>query len=197
MPKKLIFTLCVSLFGLLFLNSCQTQSGASKAIPIADCHVHLYDVRRPNIHWPRKEHGILFAPHLPETYEKATAQSNVKAVVLALAGQNLEDNQWNLDIAAHKKGFYQGIVGNLSRAIGKDEFKPLFEKLCKDKRYVGYRLSGKYESAMNGVFFRDLKLPAAKGKTVDFLVGVWSLKEVNTVVKRIPALKIIMKQSLI
>ena len=81
---------------------------------------------------------------------------------------------------------------NLSLVIGTDAFKPLFEKLCQDKRYVGYRLSGRYQETLTDAFYRDLELTASKGKTVDVLLGGYSLEEVAEIAKRVPDLKIIL-----
>ncbi|MEM7560157.1 MAG: amidohydrolase family protein, partial [Planctomycetota bacterium] len=97
-----------------------------------------------------------------------------------------------LDITAHNKQLFRGVVGNLSEVIGTDKFKPLFLELCKDPRYVGYRLSGRYQDELSDELFRDLELTAKKGRTVDFLVGGYSLEDVAKVAKRIPDLKIIM-----
>ncbi len=104
----------------------------------------------------------------------------------------MPDNQWNLDITAQNKQLYRGVVGNLSKVIGTDEFQPLFETLCRDERYVGYRLSGRYQEKLTEAFFRDLELTAAKGKTLDILAGAYSLDDVTTIAKRVPKLKIIL-----
>ena len=174
------------LLATIFFAGCTSQN-----IPVTDCHVHLYDTTRPNIHWPREEHGILYRPYLPEEFNKIAAKNNVKTVVVVLAGQNIEDNEWNLKITEPYKDLYKGIVGNLSRIIATDEFAPLFKKLCKDKRYVGYRLSGKYKDGLSDELMRDLKLTAELGRTVDFLVGGYSMDDIAVIAEKIPNLKII------
>ena len=160
-------------------------------LPVIDCHVHLWDTQRPEMTWPRKEHTELFKPFLPDTHEKICASNGVTGVVVVLSGQALVDNQWNLDVTAHNPQLYLGFVGNLSLAIATDEFAPLFEKLCKDPRYVGYRLSGRYQKGITDSLIRDLKLTAKNGRTVDFLVGGYSLQEIDEIARRIPELKII------
>ena len=160
-------------------------------LPVIDCHVHLWDTSRPEMTWPRKEHVELYKPLLPETHEPICKANNVTGVVVVLSGQALVDNQWNLDVTAHNKRLYRGVVGNLSKAIGTDAFRPLFLKLCEDRRYVGYRLSGRYQKGISKELLRDLRLTARMGRTVDFLLGGYSLTEVNDIARQIPDLKII------
>jgi predicted TIM-barrel fold metal-dependent hydrolase len=103
----------------------------------------------------------------------------------------LPDNQWNLNVTAHNKALYRGIVGNLSEVIGTPAFKPLFETLCENPRYVGYRLSGRRQEKLTDAFFDDLRLTAQKGRTVDFLLSGYSLEEVAEIARRVPELRII------
>ncbi len=162
-------------------------------IPIVDTHVHLWDLERPaGIYWISKDDSALYRSFLPQTHEPIAKGNNVRGVVVVQAGQSLPDNQWNLDITAHNTGLYRGVVGNLSEVIGTDKFKPLFDKLCKDERYVGYRLSGKFQDGLSDSLFRDLKHTADAGRTVDFLVGGYTLDDVAEVARRVPNLKIML-----
>jgi L-fuconolactonase len=177
---------CLSLTG----NGCE---GDASDIPIVDCHVHLWDTGRPEgITWIPKDSKVLNRSFLPEHHEPLAKANGVQAVVVVQAGQSLPDNQWNLDVTAHNKQVYRGIVGNLSKVIGTDEFQPLFEKLCQDDRYVGYRLSGRYQDKLTDAFFRDLALTADKGRTLDILVGQYTLDDVAEIARRVPKLKIIL-----
>lgn len=169
-----------------------TARGADlDSIPVIDCHVHLWDTSRPEMTWPRKEHVKLYRPFLPTTHAPICRANGVTGVVVVLSGQALVDNQWNLDVTADHAQLYRGVVGNLSQAIGTDAFKPLFLKLCRDKRYVGYRLSGRYQEGITEELIRDLQLTAQQGRTVDFLIGGYSLADVDEIAKRVPTLKII------
>ena len=168
-----------------------TNAADLDAIPVIDCHVHLWDTSRPEMTWPRKEHVKLFRPFLPETHAPICRANGVKGVVVVLSGQALVDNQWNLDVTAHDKQLYRGVVGNMSKAIGTDRFKPLFKRLCQDERYVGYRLSGRYQDGLTDAVMRDLRLTAELGRTVDFLIGGYSLDDVDEIARRIPNLRII------
>ena len=140
--------------------------------------------------WPRKEHVKLYRPLLPGTHAPICRSNGVTGVVVVLSGQALVDNQWNLDVTAHDKRLYRGVVGNLSKAIGTDQFQPLLTRLCQDKRYIGYRLSGRYQEGLTDALIRDLRLTAQMGRTVDFLIGGYSLSDVNEIARRIPDLKI-------
>ena len=165
------------------------QSGATSVI---DCHVHLYLLSRPEgIGWIKKDNKHLYRDHRPEDFATVAKANGVNGVVIVQAGQSIPDNQWNLDISASNKKLYRGVVGNLSKVIGTDDFAPLFESLCKDPRYLGYRLSGRYADDLSDAFFRDLETTANAGKSVDVLAGGFSLKDVATIAKRVPKLRII------
>jgi len=184
--RRLLFGVAVTLGSLPALAE---KPGAT---PIIDCHVHLWTFERPEgLGWIKKENKTLYRDFLVEDHEPIAKANGVGGVVVVQAGQSIPDNQWNLDITADNKALYRGVVGNLSKVIGTDEFKPLFEKLCKDERYVGYRLSGRPSGALSEAFFRDLKLTAKEGRTVDVLLGGYSLADALEIARRVPELKII------
>ena len=176
--------------GILSLNLCSAEKAP---IPIVDCHVHLWTISRPEgLGWIKKDDKVLNRDFLPKDHETIARANLVRGVVVIQAGQSLPDNQWCLDITAHNKSLYRGVVGNLSKVIGTPEFKPLFERLCEDARYVGYRLSGRYQEKLTDAFYRDLQLTADKGKTVDFLIDGYNLDEIAEIARRLPNLKIIL-----
>jgi predicted TIM-barrel fold metal-dependent hydrolase len=177
---------------VLLVIAAPTHAADLDTVPVIDCHVHLWDTSRPELTWPRKKHVKLYQPFLPRTHAPICRANGVKGVVVVLSGQALVDNQWNLNVTAHNSRLYRGVVGNLSKAIGTDAFKPLFTKLCQDKRYVGYRLSGRYQERLTDAVMRDLRLTAKMGRTVDFLVGDYSLADVNEIARHISELKIIL-----
>jgi L-fuconolactonase len=178
----------------LFVNllCLQLYADESTPIPIVDCHVHLFDISRTEgVTWIKPDNKVLYRNFFPKHHEPLAKANNVKGVVIVQAGQSLPDNQWNLDITAHNKSLYRGVVGNLSTIIGTPEFKPVFEKLCKDPRYVGYRLSGRPLGKFTDAFYQDLQLTADKGKTVDFLLIDYRLEDVAEIAARLPKLRII------
>lgn len=165
------------------------------ALPIVDTHVHLWDIeRRDGLGWIAADNKVLNKSFLPKDHRPLAIANGVRAVVVVQAGQSLLDNQWNLDITARDKDLYRGVVGNLSKVIGTEEFPPLFEKLCRDERYVGYRLSGRYQKELTDDFYRHLELTAEAGRTVDLLLNnnEYSLADVTEICRRVPKLKIIL-----
>lgn len=167
--------------------------GKTDRTPIVDTHVHLWDIeRRDGLGWISKDNKVLNRSFLPSDHRPLTVASGVRSVVVVQAGQSIADNQWNLDITAKEKSLYVGIVGNLSQVIGTDQFKPTFEKLCQDPRYVGYRLSGRYQKKLTDEFFHHLELTAKAGRSVDILVNEYTLEDVAEIGRRVPKLKIIL-----
>ncbi len=167
--------------------------GNTTGAAIIDCHVHMYSLARPDgITWIAKDNETLFRDHLPADHEPIAKANGVAGVVLVQAGQSIPDNQWNLDVTADNKALYRGVVGNLSRVIGTDEFAPLFAKLCEDPRYLGYRISGRDHKELDDDFYRDLETTAKAGKSVDFLIGDYSLNDVAAIARRLPELRIIL-----
>jgi L-fuconolactonase len=165
---------------------------AKEPLTIIDTHVHLWSLDRPaGISWIKKDDKHLYRDVLPAVHEPIATENGVSGVVLVQAGQSIQDNQWNLDVSAHNKKLYRGVIGNLSEIIGTDAFANTFKDLCKDPRYLGYRLSGRYREKLDDAFYRDLELTAAAGKSVDILVGGYSLAEVSDIAKRMPKLRII------
>ncbi|MEN8783483.1 MAG: amidohydrolase family protein [Akkermansiaceae bacterium] len=159
---------------------------------LIDTHVHLWHLDRPEgIYWIPKDSKPLYRSFMPKDHEVIAQENGVTGVVIVQAGQHLPDNQWNLDITAHNKALYRGVVGNLSQVIGTEKFQPLFEKLCQDERYVGYRISGRTKETLTEEFYRDLEETARLGKTVDILIGSYSLDEASEIATRVPNLKII------
>jgi L-fuconolactonase len=179
----------VMLWTLLSLSLLAQENAA---IPIIDCHVHLWDLQRSEgVAWIKPENKKLYRNFLPQDHEPIAAANNVRGVIVVQAGQSLPDNQWNLDITAHNKCLYRGVVGNLSKIIGTPEFKRSLDKLCEDPRYLGYRLSGRPAGKFTEAFFQDLEYTAERGKTVDILLGEFHLDDVAEIAKRLPKLRLI------
>jgi arylsulfatase A-like enzyme/predicted TIM-barrel fold metal-dependent hydrolase len=170
-----------------------TPKVAKPPTEIIDTHVHLWDIeRKEGLGWIAPGNATLFRSFLPETHRPLAEANGVRGVVVVQAGQSLADNQWNLDVTAKDRDFYRGVVGNLSRAIGTDDFPKRFEKLCQDDRYVGYRLSGRYQKTLGDEFFRHLRLTAEKKRTVDLLPGDYTLDDADEIARRVPELRIVL-----
>jgi predicted TIM-barrel fold metal-dependent hydrolase len=182
-----------ALAGWLFAAPSVSIAEKHAARSIVDCHVHLWSLERPEaIYWIAEDDSTLRRDFLPRHFSPIAAASNVEGVVIVQAGQHLPDNQWCLDITRGNPTLYRSVVGNLSKVIGTAEFKPLLDKLCEDRRYVGFRLSGRYHSELTDAFFRDLQYTADKGRVVDILVGDYTLADVDQIAARVPRLKIML-----
>ena len=159
---------------------------------VIDCHVHLWDIARPaGLGWIKKDDKTLCRSFLPADHEPIAKANGVSGTIVVQAGLSLPDNQWNLDITAHNPRLYRGVVGNFSETIGTPAFQPLFEKLCENPRYLGYRLSGRYQETLTDAFFADLRLTAQKGRAVDFLTGGYRLEDITEIARRVPELRIL------
>lgn len=177
---------------LTLLACLATTALAEEPDAIIDCHVHLWDhARSEGLTWIKKDDKVLNRSFLPKDHEPIARANGVSGIVVVQAGQSLPDNQWNLDITAHNPRLYRGIIGNLSTVIGKQEFRADFEKLCKDPRYLGYRLSGKYSDTLTDAFFDDLRLTMEKDRVVEFLATGYSLTDITEVARRLPKLRIL------
>lgn len=183
--SRFLSLLCCLLFALPRLSNAEEA--------LIDCHVHLWTHQRPSgLSWIKKNDTVLTKDFLPETHESVVKANGVTGVIVVQAGQSLQDNAWNLEITSGNPRMYRGVVGNLSEVIGTEKFAPLLRELSKNSRYLGYRLSGRYQTEMTPAFFRDLALTADMGKSVDFLVGAYSLKDVDVIARRLPQLRIIL-----
>lgn len=186
-PRPVLALFCC----LLLAGNIRAEDPAG--IPIVDCHVHLWDTGRPEgITWIPKENQTLRRSFLPELHEPLAKANGIQAVVVVQAGQSLPDNQWNLDVTAHDRQFYRGVIGNLSLVIGTDAFRPLFEDLCRDDRYLGFRLSGRYQDRLSDAFFRDLQLTMTKRRVLEVLASGYTLDDIAEIARRMPGLKIML-----
>lgn len=176
--------------GIPSLDLC---SAATAPVPVVDAHVHLWDLNRPEgLGWIKQDDKVLHRNFLPKDHEPIAVANRVGGVIVVQAGQSLPDNQWNLAVTAHNKSLYRGVIGNLSKVIGTPGFKPLFESLCHDPRFVGYRLSGRYQEQLGDTFYRDLQLTAENGRAIEFLVGEYRFAEIAEIARRVPNLRIIL-----
>jgi predicted TIM-barrel fold metal-dependent hydrolase len=165
----------------------------TQQLPIIDCHVHFYDIKRTEgVTWIKPDNKTLYRSHSPSDYTATAKAAGVTGVVIVQAGQHLPDNQWNLDQCKADPNFYHGIVGNLSKVIGTAEFRSLFDELCKSKHFLGYRLSGRYQPELTQQFWDDLAYTAEKQRSVDVLANEYSLDDVQLIAKRVPKLKLIL-----
>ena len=84
---------------------------------------------------------------------------------------------------------WQGFVPGTGRqSFRSDRYRPfpaLFDKLCQDRRYAGYRLSGRYQEKLTEAF-RDLE-HGREAKDGGFSCGKYSLQDAEAIATRLPA----------
>ena len=185
MSRKTILAL------LLFLAPISTADEIDQ-LPIVDTHIHLYDTgRSQGLPWPPKTDKVLYRPVLPKHFDAIAKDNQITATVIVEASKWVPDNQWVLDLVAHDREKYIGLVGSLE--IGTPGFSSDLKQLSQDKRYVGIRLRERPgdEHFFTDEVWRDLKLLAEMDQTLDVLMFNFSLDDVAMIAERLPNLKIL------
>jgi predicted TIM-barrel fold metal-dependent hydrolase len=109
---------------------------AAPSIPVIDCHIHLFDVNRPQgVPWPAKTDSI-YKTALPDRYRRIAEPFGIVGAIEVEASPWLEDNQWVLDIAAKDK-IIVGTVGDLEP--DKPEFRKNLDRFHKNPLFRGIR----------------------------------------------------------
>lgn len=186
---------------LSFLLSPALTQADEKIEPVKhliDTHIHLYDTtRNVPMTWPPKDDKVLYKPHLPAEYSKVAKAAGVTGVVIVEASNNLEDNDWVLDLVKDDD-FYVGLVGNID--VNREDFEEHLVRLKKDKRLVGVRARGP-----NPIDFTDkqvlanLALLAKHELTMDYLTnggGIPGIETIDAVARAIPTLRIVVNHCL-
>lgn len=126
---------------------------AAPDFPIIDCHIHLFDIDRPQgVPWPPKTNTVLYKTALPDRYRKLAVPLGIKGAIEVECSTWLEDNQWVLDVA-NKDKIMVGTVGNLEP--GKPDFRKNLDRFHKDPLFRGIR----YGNLWNRPFHEDVNRP--------------------------------------
>ncbi|MGY8640491.1 MAG: amidohydrolase family protein [Verrucomicrobiales bacterium] len=177
-----------------------SQAGEFKPVKhLIDTHIHLYDTTRDvEITWPPTDDAVLFKPHLPAEYSKAAKAAGVSGVVIVEASNNLEDNQWVLDLVKEDPDFYIGLVGNVD--VYREDFEAQINKLKQDKRFIGVRARRKGDIDYSDKrVLESLRVLAKHDLTMDYLTngaGVSGIEKIDKVAKAIPELQIVVNHCL-
>lgn len=162
------------------------------ALPVIDTHTHFYDPSRPQgVPWPRPDLKRLYRTVLPAEFSALTARHGVVGTVVIEASPWLEDNQWNLDLAAANP-LIVGYVGNL--AVGSPEFAAHLKRFAANPLFRGLRLNGGAVAKGLGeaAFARDLQLLGDGGFSLDLLGGPELLPDAVRVAKLAPTLRVVL-----
>ncbi len=108
---------------------------AAPAIPIIDCHIHLFDQTRPQ--------GAPYAgspdnkePALPPRYRALAAPLGIVGAIEIEASPWIEDNLWVLEVE-QKDTFMVGTIGDLQPE--KPEFREYLDRYHKNRLFLGIR----------------------------------------------------------
>jgi len=139
---------------------------AAAKMPIIDCHIHLFDVNRPQgVPWPDKADKVLYKTALPDRYRKIAVPLGITGAIEVEASPWLEDNQWVLDIAAKDK-IVVGTVGDLEP--DKPDFRKNLDRFHKNPLFRGIRYGN--------IWDRDLTAMVAKP---EFVAGLKALADAD------------------
>jgi predicted TIM-barrel fold metal-dependent hydrolase len=171
------------------LAGCAT--GGAPAGGLVDTHVHFYDPTRPGgVPWPPADDAVLHRPFLPADLRAVAAPLGVTGVIVVEASPWPADNGWLLALAA-REPFILGVVGRLEP--GRPQFRTELARLAADPLFRGVRLGGTAVRAAldGGAVAADLRELAARGLTLDVLVGPDDFLAAAQLGERIPALPVI------
>jgi predicted TIM-barrel fold metal-dependent hydrolase len=144
------------------------EADAAPAMPIIDCHIHFFDVNRPQgVPWPDKTDKVLYKTALPERYRKIAVPLGITGAIEVEASPWFEDNQWVLDIAAKDK-IVVGTVGDLEP--DKPDFRKQLDHFHKNPLFRGIRYGN--------IWDRDLSTMVGKP---EFIAGLKALADADMV----------------
>jgi L-fuconolactonase len=141
----------------------------TERIPIIDCHIHLFDVSRPQgVPWPPKDSPI-YKTALPDRYRKLAALHGIVGAMAIECSPWPADNRWVLGVAG-KAPVIVGTIGNLDP--GASGFGKQLEQLHKNPLFRGIRCGNLWgrdvgDEIPKPEFVTGLKLLADAGLVMD------------------------------
>jgi predicted TIM-barrel fold metal-dependent hydrolase len=163
------------------------------AIPILDCHVHLYDPTRPQgVPWPERGTSI-YRPFLPADYRKIAEPANVVGMIEVECSPWVEDNYWVLEVAA-RDPIVVGTIGNLHP--GKPDFREHLTRLHRNPLFLGIRFGYLWDRDLSVElqkpdFIADLKLMAEARLVLDTAGPTRVVEDVVRLSDKVPNLRIV------
>jgi predicted TIM-barrel fold metal-dependent hydrolase len=138
------------------------------AIPIIDCHIHLFDQTRPQ-GAPYSGGRGNTEPALPARYRKLASPLGIVGAIAVEASPWIEDNLWVLEVE-EKDPMMVGTIGNLQP--DKPEFKEYLDRYHKNRLFLGIRYGNLWgynlvDQVANASFIEGLKLMQQAGLALD------------------------------
>ncbi|MFT4113911.1 amidohydrolase family protein [Silvibacterium sp.] len=114
--------------------------------PILDCHIHLFDPRRPGgIPWPLPGDAI-YAPALPDRYAAIATPFGVRGAIVVEASPRMEDNDWVLQVAAANP-IIVGFIGDL--IPGAVRYDQQLDRLRANPLFLGFRYGNLWSRSLS------------------------------------------------
>ena len=180
-----------------FLATTTTAAAAfaAQAIPIIDCHIHLFDVTRAGgVPWPPKE-GPIYKTASPARFRELVKGLNVVGAVEIECSPLFDDNQYVLDVMA-KDTIMTGMIGDLEP--DHKDFPKHLERFHKNPLYLGIRYGNIWDRDFHAKsndpkFIDGVKLLAQANLTLDSANPTQQLvADLLKLKDRVPALRIMM-----
>jgi L-fuconolactonase len=139
------------------------------AIPIIDCHIHLFDQTRSQGAPYSGGRGGNNEPALPARYRKLAEPLGIVGAIEIEASPWIEDNLWVLEVE-EKEPIMVGTIGNLQP--DKPEFKEYLDRYHKNRLFLGIRYGNLWgynlvNQVGNSTFIEGLQLMQQAGLTLD------------------------------
>jgi L-fuconolactonase len=156
--------------GLAVTCAAGSLAETSSAIPIIDCHIHLFDTTRTGgVPWPTPDDKAIYKPALPARYEQMTQPLGVVGAIAVEASPLESDNDWVLK-QAKQNPVIVGVVGDL--IPGSAYFVKQLERLHQDPLFLGIRYGNLWDrdlflDSKKPEFVADLRKLAAAGLELD------------------------------
>ena len=173
-----------------------TAPATTPAMPVIDCHIHLFDPFRPEgVTYPSKNnpaHAVMYLTSKPARYRPIAEPLGIVGAIEIECSALLEDNQWVLDVCA-PEDIMVGTIGHLTP--GTPDFKSNLDRFHKNPLFRGirYGLGGRAAQQVDQPgFVADLKYLADADLVMDTANPSVSLLEgVVRVSDKVPNLRII------
>lgn len=160
---------------------------------IIDTHVHLYDPMRPKgVSWPEPENQLLYRTNLPVHARAQAVPEGVTGVVVVEATNDIEDNQWILDLA-EADPFIVGLVGRIDPCV--EDFASHVNRFAGNPIFQGIRFRGRpfYLEVENSSFLGDMELIAAHDLVLDTMFSPEESDGFFTMLERLPQLRVMIE----
>ena len=157
-----------STVGVALATATKPAGAQPPAIPIVDCHIHLFDQTRPQ-GAPYSAGPGNTEPALPARYRKLASPLGIVGAIEVEASPWIEDNLWVLEVEQTDR-MMVGTIGDLQP--DKPEFTEYLDRYRKNRLFLGIRYGNLWgynlvEKVASPSFIEGLKLIEQAGLVLD------------------------------